>query len=195
MDSGGLMRVAIPHGWPRLTTHGPVSQVIVHAPFGAARVSPDMTFIAVNPRLGALLHADPQEIEGADFVNFVPPDERAHILDRFRSLSNGSEASIEYECEAMRGDGTTLWLRWNASAIRRSGGSIDYFLVTVEDTTPEHRADTAAAAHLAALERLNYLITGFASMVSHETRTALTAIQGMSELILGGDLDPGEVNE
>ena len=56
-------------------------------------------------------------------------------------------------------------------------------------------ADVAAAEHLSALERLDYLIAGFASMVSHETRTALTGIQGMSELILSGDSDPDEVRE
>jgi len=47
--------VPIPRRWPRLTMHSPVSQVIQHAPFGVARISEDMRFVAVNPRLGALL--------------------------------------------------------------------------------------------------------------------------------------------
>lgn len=50
-----------------------------------------------------------------------------------------------------------------------------------------------ALAHLAALERLNKIITAFASMVSHETRTALVGIQGMSELIRDWDLPQDEV--
>jgi signal transduction histidine kinase len=51
-----------------------------------------------------------------------------------------------------------------------------------------------ALAHLAALERLNKIINGFASMVSHETRSALVGIQGLSELIRDGGLSEDEVH-
>jgi signal transduction histidine kinase len=56
-------------------------------------------------------------------------------------------------------------------------------------------ADRSAEAqrHLAALERLERIIAAFASMVSHQTRTALVGIQGLSELIRDGDLSDAEV--
>jgi K+-sensing histidine kinase KdpD len=58
-------------------------------------------------------------------------------------------------------------------------------------------ADRTAEAlrHLAALERLERIIAAFASMVSHQTRTALVGIQGLSELIRDGDLSDAEVRE
>ncbi len=52
---------------------------------------------------------------------------------------------------------------------------------------------TEALEHLTALERLERIIAAFASMVSHQTRTALVGIQGLSELILQGDLGSDEV--
>jgi signal transduction histidine kinase len=52
---------------------------------------------------------------------------------------------------------------------------------------------TEALEHLAALERLERIIGAFASMVSHQTRSALVGIQGLSELILQGDLSSDEV--
>jgi signal transduction histidine kinase len=52
-----------------------------------------------------------------------------------------------------------------------------------------------AQRHLAALERLERIIAAFASMVSHQTRTALVGIQGLSELIRDGDLSDAEVRE
>jgi len=55
--------------------------------------------------------------------------------------------------------------------------------------------DKLAIEHLAALERLNRIITAFASMVSHETRSALVGVQGLSELIRDGGLTPEEVRE
>ena len=65
----------------------------------------------------------------------------------------------------------------------------------LEPTKLQSRSENSEAglAHLAALERLNTIITAFASMVSHETRTALVGIQGMSELIRDGDLDQDEI--
>jgi signal transduction histidine kinase len=50
-----------------------------------------------------------------------------------------------------------------------------------------------ALSHLAALEHLNRMIAGFASMVSHETRSALVGIQGWSELIRDGGLSDEEI--
>src|SRR5947209_7637533 len=47
--------------------------------------------------------------------------------------------------------------------------------------------------HLAALERLERIIAAFASMVSHHTRTALVGIQGLSELMMDGELTREEV--
>lgn len=55
--------------------------------------------------------------------------------------------------------------------------------------------DKLAIEHLAALERLNRIVTAFASMVSHETRSALVGVQGLSELIRDGELTPDEVRE
>ena len=52
-----------------------------------------------------------------------------------------------------------------------------------------------AIEHLAALERLNRIITAFASMVSHETRSALVGVQGLSELIRDGGLTADEVRD
>ena len=59
---------------------------------------------------------------------------------------------------------------------------------------PVHDGDHAEAlSHLVALEHLNRMIAGFASMVSHETRSALVGIQGWSELIRDGGLSDEEI--
>lgn len=55
------------------------------------------------------------------------------------------------------------------------------------------RRPAEAQLHLAALERLERIIAAFASMVSHQTRTALVGIQGWSELIRDGELSTDEV--
>lgn len=54
---------------------------------------------------------------------------------------------------------------------------------------------TEAQRHLAALDRLERIIAAFASMVSHQTRTSLVGIQGLSELIRDGELSLDEVRD
>jgi signal transduction histidine kinase len=64
-----------------------------------------------------------------------------------------------------------------------------------EDVTAKRQAELAALNSLAALERLNYLKSEFVSVVSHEFRTALTGIQGFSEIIRDEDLSREDVKE
>ena len=187
--------MAIPLRWPRLTTHSPVSLVIAHAPFGVARISPEMRFEAVNPRLGALLGAEPRDLVGTEVADVLLPDDRVPVIRGLRAILSGSHDEAAFELETPRPDRTSGWLRWSVTASRRSDGTLECLVVAVEDATAAHKADSAAAEHLAALERLTYLINGFAAMVSHETRTALTGIQGMSELILEGESDPSALRE
>src|ERR1041384_402307 len=74
-------------------------------------------------------------------------------------------------------------------------GAFNYFLVMFEDMTAKHEQDQVALANLAALERLSRLKSEFMSMVSHEFRTALTGIQGYSELMSSEEVAPVEVKE
>jgi signal transduction histidine kinase len=60
-------------------------------------------------------------------------------------------------------------------------------------TSAGEAATDAGYSHLAALERLNRMVAGFASMVNHETRTALVGIQGAGELIRFGGLSEAEI--
>ena len=58
----------------------------------------------------------------------------------------------------------------------------------------QRRAEAAAAASVAALERLNRLKTEFLIGIRHQFRTALVGIEGFSELIRDSDqLDAGDV--
>jgi two-component system sensor histidine kinase VicK len=103
--------------------------------------------------------------------------------------------TVEGDSPVRRADGSDVWLHWSVTAVRKAGGRIDYFLAMFEDITAKHEAEETTMANLAGLERLNQLKSEFVSMVSHEFRTALTGIQGMSELINGGEMQPAEVLE
>jgi signal transduction histidine kinase len=121
--------------------------------------------------------------------------EVVEIIFEFKRLLDGTVGTIEADDLAIRGDKSRIWLHWRATAVRRRNGSFEHFVMTFEDSSQKHLAEAAAHANLAELEKLDHMKTEFTSMVSHEFRTALTGIQGMSELINGGQVSAADVHE
>jgi two-component system sensor histidine kinase/response regulator len=170
-----------------------LDEVIGRAPLGIARVGVDMKIIDANPRLAAILRTEPQRMIGSAVAAYLPPEEMARVVDVFQPLWQGRVEAIESDSHALRADGTTVWLHWSATAVRKPNGKVDYFLAMYEDTDASHAASEAAMAHLAGLERLNQLKTDFVALMSHELRTALVGIQGFSEMMRDGQLQMNEV--
>jgi two-component system sensor histidine kinase/response regulator len=169
-----------------------LNQVIAQAPLGIARVGVDMKVIDANPRLGVLLHTKPGEMVGHSVARFLSPDEMERVVRTFRPLWDGAVDMIESDSQALRADGSNVWLHWSATSIKTPVGRTEFFLAMFEDATAQHTAQEAAMANLAGLERLSQLKSEFVSLVSHEFRTALVGIQGFSEMIRDQDLSAEE---
>lgn len=165
------------------------------SPRGLAEMDANLRFVAGNSRLASLLVIDEIELPGTRLTAFFDDHDVTGIVSQFARLLNGAVTTIESDDLAIRRDGTRVWLHWRATAVRRRNGSFVHFVMTFEDSTQKHMAEKAADANLAELEKLNQIKTEFTSMVSHEFRTALTGIQGMSELIHVGDMTAAEVHE
>jgi PAS domain S-box-containing protein len=165
-----------------------LTEIVSHAPLGIARVGVDMKIIDVNPRMAGLLRTAPEQMVGSQVAKFLHPDEFARVFEIFQPLWRGAVDTIESDSRAIRADNTEVWLHWSATVVRNSAGRIEYFLAMYEDTDADHAANEAAAAHLAALERLNRLKSEFVALVSHEFRTALVGISGFSEMIRDEDV-------
>lgn len=165
------------------------------SPRGLAEMDIDLKIVEGNARLASLLSTDEADLAGAPLTRYFPHEEAAGMVAQFKTLLSGSANTIESDSLGVRSDATRIWLHWRATTVRKPSGGFDYFVITFEDTTQKHAAEKAAAANLAELEKLNHLKSEFTSMVSHEFRTALTGIQGMSELINSGNMKPDEILE
>jgi signal transduction histidine kinase len=165
------------------------------SPRGLAEMDANLRFMQGNSRLASLLAVQEMDLPGMRLTAFFDVNDVVAIVSQFSRLLSGTVGTVESDDLAVRGDLTRVWIHWRATAVRRRNGSFEHFVITFEDSTPKHVAEEAADANLAELEKLNRLKTEFTSMVSHEFRTALVGIQGMSELIKGGDMEPAEVIE
>jgi PAS domain S-box-containing protein len=165
------------------------------SPRGLAEMDSDLRFVQGNSRLASLLAVEEVDLPRMRLIAFFDDHDVVAIVSQFGRLLSGAVGTVESDDLAIRRDKTRVWIHWRATAVRRRNGSFEHFVITFEDSTPKHMAEEAADANLAELEKLNRLKTEFTSMVSHEFRTALVGIQGMSELIKGGDMEPAEVQE
>jgi PAS domain S-box-containing protein len=165
------------------------------SPRGLAEVDAGLHFKEGNSRLASLLGITESDLPGARLTAFFDDHDVEGIVSQFSRLFDGAVGTTESDDLAIRSDKERIWLHWRATAVRRRNGSFQHFVITFEDSTQKHVAEAAANANLAELEKLNHMKTEFTSMVSHEFRTALTGIQGMSELINGGQMKPAEVKE
>jgi PAS domain S-box-containing protein len=171
-----------------------LNQVVGHAPAGLARVSRELRVIDANPRLCALFQAPTPVIVGSGLSDYIPEADIAKVFGSIPALSNDIE-TIEAAGEITRASGGKVWVQWSATPVRNSRGWIEYYIAMFEDITSEHEAEAAALANLASLERLSKLKSEFVTMVSHEFRTALTGIQGYSEVMRDDTVTPDEVKE
>ena len=170
-----------------------VTQVFNRAPIGILRVGTDIRVIDVNPAALAMVRAPVNKHSLA--TDYLTAEEMQRLAVLMRPLWQGETDNVEAEQAGRRADGSEMWIHWGVTAIRKPDGEIDYFLVLMDDVTIKHQNDVAMRNNTANLERLNRLKSEFMSMVSHEFRTALTGIQGYSEIMASQDVTPDEVKE
>jgi signal transduction histidine kinase len=88
----------------------------------------------------------------------------------------GEAQALSLEKRYLTTDGKGFWGNLTVSAVRDRGGKVDYLVAIVEVIDSRRQA-------LELLEKLNRDKSHFVSLVSHEFRTALTGIQGFSEML------------
>jgi PAS domain S-box-containing protein len=172
-----------------------LDEVIDRAPLGIARIGDDFRIIDANQRLSEMLATPARALVGTSIAHFLDAEEIARAHERMALMRAGKLDRVEVDGEMRSADGRTLFVHRSITPVFNAERRIHYYLVMFEDVTAKHLADQAALDNLAALERLSRLKSEFMSMVSHEFRTALTGIQGYSEVMTTQEVSTDEVKE
>ena len=174
--------------------------IFERSPIGIARISSEGELLEANPALLLMLEHDFQIMRSHAWPDLLRAYDQAAARSRFSPLLAGISEGKSVQVRAGTGGGNWLWLQLTATSIPDSSGRPEHVLVMVEDVTVVREAQDKLGEALesqrsanATLEKLDRTKTEFLSIVSHEFRTALTGIQGFSELIRDGGLEPDEV--
>jgi PAS domain S-box-containing protein len=116
-----------------------------NAPVGIAHLSPDLRWLRVNDALCHIHGYPADELTTKSLRDVVPPDEFAEFAARAKQMRNGMIDRFQLDRRALQKDGTIIWVRVTAGCLRKSDGSIDYFVVVVENISARKRAEQELA--------------------------------------------------
>ncbi len=111
---------------------------------GIFQTSREGQFVVANPALARMFGFDsPEELirERADLSgqHYVNPRRRAE----FKQLMDANDVIHEFEYEAYRKDGSTIWVSDNVRAVRDESGNLVCYEGIAKDITERKRAETA----------------------------------------------------
>jgi two-component system sensor histidine kinase UhpB len=111
------------------------------APVGAAIVSPDFRFIAVNATLCRITGYSAEELTGVDFGKITHPDDNAADIKKAQQLLLGAINQYDMEKRYIHRNGGEAWIHLWVKLLRDKAGRPLYFLPIMEDITERKKAE------------------------------------------------------
>jgi PAS domain S-box-containing protein len=112
-----------------------------NAPVGIANTAPDGRFLRVNEALCRFLGYSADELATKSFQDVTHPDDLAASVAATEQIRGGKIGRYDADKRYLRKDGATVWARLTFNCVRKSDGSIDYFVGVVEDITARKHAE------------------------------------------------------
>lgn len=142
-------------------------------------LDPGGRYTFVSPRVEEFLGYTPDEYLGAQLHERPHPDDRDSLLEFFRKLTSGEVAAgaVEYRTAHKKGGWRTV--RAHASPLTNAEGKIIGVVASARDVT-ESRQLEQQLMQSEKLAAIGQMVSG----VAHELNNPLTAILGVSDLLL-----------
>jgi PAS domain S-box-containing protein len=166
--------------------------VFDYSPLGICSIRLDGLILTANPALQQMLGRPMHSPLALNLAEVVHPLDVPGLEAALQRLREGApRLAVERRC--IRADGSLFWARLTMSVVTDATHALHFCVVMWEDIDERREVDAAMETVNARLREINRAKSALVSGVSHEFRTALTGIQGFSEVLLEeGDLEADE---
>jgi PAS domain S-box-containing protein len=106
---------------------------------GMAITSPEMQWVEVNDTLCRMLGSPAEELVGKTWECFAADDDPESRTDQFDGVFTGEVPAATFDKKYRRMDGSLISVRVSSMPVRNKDGSVDYFVVFIQDITSLER--------------------------------------------------------
>lgn len=147
------------------------------------RFEADGTLTFVNDAYCRYFNKQRSELIGHSFMPLIPPEDQELVAQSFASLSQ-EQPIVTSEHRVILPSGEIRWHEWTLRVVVfDEQAKLIEFQAVGRDITQLKQAQAEMLKALEKERELSELRSGFVSLVSHEFRTPLTAIQSSAELL------------
>jgi PAS domain S-box-containing protein len=142
---------------------------------------------SLNPAGERMTGYSQEEARALSLPDLVVPEHR-DAVDRALDRSSGTDKAATFEVDAVTRRGVRVTLEFDTRAIEEDGVTVGVQAIA-RDVTERKRAEEALHRAKEAAESVSRARSEFVANMSHEVRTPMNGILGLTELLLGTDLD------
>ncbi len=158
-----------------------IRAIIENSGQGFWQIGPDRLTTDVNPALCAMLGYGREAILGRSPLEFVDQENRAVFLYQMGRIEGTLHRS--YEISLQHKDGHQVPVMFSATTHRNVDGQVDNAFAFVTDLSRQKQSEQEMRFAKEAAELANRAKTHFLANISHEVRTPLNGVIGMSHLL------------
>ena len=157
--------------------------IVNSASWGIAELDGEGRVLFVNQPMGPLFGMNAEDFLGRPYLDFLHPDEHEAAERLSRKVAEASVGRFCIQARHLRSDGSAFWANVCVGPLRGASGELTGAVSVITDVTELLEAKRAA-------EEANTAKSRFLANVSHEIRSPMNAIMGLTELTLRTPLEP-----
>ncbi len=157
--------------------------IVNSANWGIAELDGEGRVLFVNQSMGPLFGLNAEDFLGKPYLDFLHPDEHEAAAKLSRKVAEASVGRFCIQARHLRSDGSAFWANVSVGPLRGAKGELTGAVSVITDVTELLEAKRAA-------EEANKTKSRFLANVSHEIRSPMNAIMGLTELTLRTPLEP-----
>ena len=154
-------------------------------------VDNDLRYLSCNRALATLFGKEPEAMRGETARALGMPDRQVDTWLHFGRLAERTAAPLRFEFE-MRAPEGIRYMAATCCPIKNSRGPYLRFSFIVDDITEQKQIQERMRQFSDAALEASRLKSEFLANMSHEIRTPLNGVLGMTELLLGTQLDDAQ---